>query len=220
MQIDFTDQRFQAQLLHDRFPNVAPHIRVMLFASSGPLFPDALAYPLVPGCTAHLCVKRGPDHTRLLTEEHARAWGVRREDVWFAAMQSMAYEPLDVRPIQIRGDVPVHTVKGSGWPASSHVLRLPELLAGPAPFGVAALLPQLDGLIFVPLLSRRSLLALADAHVVFRRSIAGEGPFLDRMLWWRGGQLTALEFTPGADGELPAIHSPEFDHMVRTQMPP
>ncbi|GAA3765039.1 hypothetical protein HDA32_001253 [Spinactinospora alkalitolerans] len=206
-----------AQLMRDPFPAVAPHLRLMVVDDPYMMGQRPLAYSVSSRCTAALCVKQSRTEAVFLGQDHAHAWGVGKQDIWFAALQNMAYEPVEVTPNESTADVPLYTLYGKDWAGSAHIMRLGDVLPGPAPFGAVAMLPGVNSILFAPLLSKRSLRILPMMWLVYKRFSSEDRAVTDHLLWWRGGRLSAMDAMDSeqVDGKsgIHLIESPEFQRM-------
>lgn len=155
--------------------------------------PDAMARRWSDGVVALLCV-RAPQGTRPFTAREGRAIGVDPDALWTAAMKNQRKDPLRVETTVAAGLEMTLAVLGDRF-GLGHLLRLDEVLPGPAPHGVLVGTIGAPGLFACHRLVRR--LWAEAATDIFRKM--SPDPGFDRSFtgitgvhWWREGSDDAV----------------------------
>lgn len=208
------------ELLRVPFDVVAPWLRVLLTGDPTPLGTDKLAYSINPHLTALLVYRTDPGNysSAILDKRHTQAWGRSKQDLWFTALGNMAYDQYQQYTVHSGTDTDVQVVQGVDWAGSAHVMRLPDVMRQPAPYGALVMLPDPNVMVYAVLHSRRSLPVIPFLYDVFQRLIEN-GPVTDQMLWWRGGQVRGMSTRPAEGGGVQVKQSPEFNALVERELP-
>ncbi|GLU46452.1 hypothetical protein [Nocardiopsis ansamitocini] len=210
------------QLLHLPFPAAAPRLRILLTGDATAMGTDKLAYSVNPELTALLVYRTGPGNYAgvVLDKRHAQVWGRTKQDLWFTALANMAHDRFQGYTLTSGADTDVHVVSGIDWPGTAHVMRLPDLVRAPLPFGAVVMLPDSNTMIYAVLRSRRSLPMLPFLHQTFRPLAASAPPVSDQLLWWRDGRVSGMSARPTPDGGVQIRHSPEFSRLIDHELSP
>ncbi|GAB3449676.1 hypothetical protein GCM10027570_24360 [Streptomonospora sediminis] len=210
-----------SRLLSEPYAAAQPHLRIVLTGDPSDLGTDKLAYSINPRLTALLCYRTNPEtyEAAVLDHRHRQAWGVGKQDLWFAALHNLAYEPYDLRTFETNTDTPVHVVHGIGWPGSAHVMRLVEIAREPLPFGAVVMLPSPNTMLYAVLRSKRSVALIPFLYQTFQ-SLARDGdPVTDQIIWWRGGRVTGMSAQPDPGGGVGVRQTPEFSFLLDHELP-
>ncbi|GAA1760925.1 MULTISPECIES: hypothetical protein [Streptomonospora] len=210
-----------SRLLAEPFAAAQPHLRIVLTGDPSGLGTDKLAYSVNPRLTALLCYRTNPQtyEAAVLDVRHARAWGVGKQDLWFAAMRNLAYEPYDLQTFNTSADTPVHVVHGIGWPGSSHVMRLVDVAQEPMPYGAVVMLPSPNTMLYAVLRSKRSASLIPFLYQTFQSLVQDGDPVTDQIIWWRNGRVTGMATQPDADGGVGIRQTPEFSFLLDHELP-
>ncbi|MUL42103.1 hypothetical protein FZ103_13100 [Streptomonospora sp. PA3] len=210
-----------SRLLAEPYAAAQPYLRIVLTGDPSGLGGDKLAYSISPHLTALLCYRTNPENyeAAVLDVRHARAWGLGKQDLWFAAMRNLAYEPYDLQTFQTNADTPVHVLHGIGWPGSAHVMRLVEVAQEPLPYGAVVMLPSPNTMLFAVLRSRRSVSLLPFLYQTFQSLTRDGDPVTDQIIWWRNGRVTAMSTQPDPGGGVAVKQTPEFSFLLDHELP-
>ncbi|WP_067967328.1 hypothetical protein [Nocardiopsis trehalosi] len=206
-------------ILTESLDEARMHLRVILNTDVTQLGGDKLAYSVNAGLTA-MIVRRTPDRDRslVLDKSHTRRWNTTKRDLWTTALRNMVYEPIEVQTHDTNADTPVHVVQGAGWPGASHVMRLPEIVREPMPYGAIVMLPTSNTMVYAVLRSRRSLPLIPFLYRTSTALVGGE-PFVDQLLWWRDGNVNGMSVRPDPGGGVQVRQSEEFTFLLDHELP-
>ncbi|KIH98294.1 hypothetical protein LP52_14135 [Streptomonospora alba] len=210
-----------SRLLAEPYAAALPYLRIILTGDPSELGTDKLAYSVNPRLTALLCCRTNPQtyEAAVLDLRHARAWGVSKQDLWFAAMHNLAHEPLDLQSLRTDADTPVHVVHGIGWPGSAHVMRLVEVAQEPLPYGAVVMLPSANTMLYAVLRSKRSLSLIPFLYQAFQSLVQDGAPVTDQIIWWRNGRVTGMGTQPDPSGGVGIRQTPEFSFLLDHELP-
>ncbi|MFC4564710.1 hypothetical protein ACFO4E_22865 [Nocardiopsis mangrovi] len=195
------------------------NLRVIMNNDPSTLGTDKLAYSVNPGLTA-LIVRRLPDPSKsvLLDKRHTHRWGCTKADLWGMALANMAYEPVDFQSFQTDADTSINVVKGDGWPGAAHVMRLPEIVREPMPFGAILMMPNSNVLLYAVLRSQRSRPLISFLYNT-ALSLADGDLFVEQLLWWREGKLHGMSARPDPGGGVQLRQNKEFTFLLDHELP-
>ncbi|GAA4916367.1 hypothetical protein [Streptomonospora salina] len=210
-----------SRLLAEPYAAAAPYLRIILTGDPSELGTDKLAYSVNPQLTALLCYRTDPRtyEAAVLDHRHARAWGVAKQDLWFAAMGNLAHEPVDLQSFPAGADTPVNIVHGIGWPGSAHVMRLVDVAREPLPYGAVVMLPSPNTMLYAVLRSKRSVALIPFLYRTFHSLLQDGGPVTDQIIWWRNGRVTGMGTRPDPGGGVGISQTPEFSRLLDHELP-
>lgn len=147
------------------------------------------------GVVALLCA-RAPEGTRAVARSEATAIGVDPEVLWDDALDHVRAEPVELRTAEVGAPGPAITyATGDGGFGMGHLLRLRELVAGPAPHGVLVGILTSPGLFVFHTVVRR---LWAQAMVETFRKLGPDGvedssfTGIVGVHWWKDGPQEAV----------------------------
>ncbi|PSL01059.1 hypothetical protein CLV63_101538 [Murinocardiopsis flavida] len=209
------------RLLGEPFHAAAPFLRVLVLPNSAGLGPSPLAYSISKELSAVLCYRPNP-HTYdavVLDAAFTQVWGLSKQDLWFTALANMRYESFEPQVFQTTADTEVTVVHGMTWPGTAHVMRLVDLIHGPAPFGAVVMLPNSNTMMFAVLRSKRSLPIIPFIFQTFQSLAADAPPLTDHLIWWRDGSVRAMGTRVGQGGSVEIAQSTEFSFLLDHELP-
>ncbi|MFF3892686.1 hypothetical protein ACFYY3_05745 [Streptomyces sp. NPDC001812] len=149
--------------------------------------------------------------------EQTRHWDVSPADVWSLALANLRRQPCEVHDMGPEGS-PVLVVLGSGEHTAAHLLRLDELVARPAPYGVLVVAPRTDTLAFWVVTGMNVVTAgpaLQKFGAGLRDHAEPEQRLSDELYWWSDGLLEHIVLPDLEAGTARGLGTPGRPHTIQ-----